>query len=353
MKILQIMAGAAQGGAETAFVDMCLALHDAGEQVEVITRANETRVPPLERAGIIVHTAPFGAAIDVFTPWRIGRVISAFQPDIVQTWMARAAQKTPNWKTLGTPKRYLVVSRLGGYYKIKNFRSSDYFTTITPDISRHLVDGGILAGRIRHINNFAETESGAAPVDRATLNTPEGAPVLLTLARLHESKAIDVVIRALADLPGVYLWVAGDGPLMGELEKLAVDLGVSDRTRFLGWRTDRSALLQSADICVFASRVEPFGTVFAQAWAEKTPVIVSDADGPRQFCRDGEDCLMVPKNDAGAIVAAVEKILSNGGLRERMIENGYKRYINEFTRQKTVSEYVGYYLEILKRERMI
>ena len=50
MKILQVMAGAPHGGAETAFVDMCLAMHEAGEQIEVATRANDIRVPKLEYA---------------------------------------------------------------------------------------------------------------------------------------------------------------------------------------------------------------------------------------------------------------------------------------------------------------
>ena len=112
MKILQVMAGGDHGGAETAFVDMCIAMRDAGMDIEVATRANEVRVPALEGAGIKVHTLPFGGPLDIFTPWKLGRIIKNFSPLIVQTWMSRAAQKTPNWKSTKTPQRYLVVSRL-------------------------------------------------------------------------------------------------------------------------------------------------------------------------------------------------------------------------------------------------
>jgi len=353
MKILQVMAGAGHGGAETAFVDTCIAMRDSGQDVSVITRDNPIRVPQLQSAGIEVHTAPFSGAFDVFTPWRIGKVISAFQPIIVQTWMSRAAKKTPNWTQNKAPQRYLVVSRLGGYYGIKNFQSADYFTTITPDIKRYLVDGGIDGKRVRHINNFAETEDAPAPADRAALDTPADAPLILTLARLHESKALDIALKALTELPDAYLWMAGEGPDRESLETLAATLGVTSRVRFLGWRTDRAALLKAADICLFASRYEPFGTVFAQGWAQRTPVIVSDADGPRQFCRDGEDCLMVPRDDAPAIAAAVRRLMADPALRQRVVETGYNRYRAEFTKEKTVSEYVGFYLDILKRERMI
>ncbi len=353
MKILQVMAGNDHGGAETAFVDMCVALHEAGMEIEVATRANPVRVPRLEAAGIKVHTLPFGGPLDVFTPWKLGRIIKKFSPLIVQTWMSRAAQKTPNWKDVKSAQRYLVVSRLGGYYKVKHFKNTDYFNTITPDIKRHLVEGGVAEDRILHINNFAETENVVAPITKADLDTPEDAPVLLTLARLHPSKALDVVIKSLADLPGVYAWLAGEGPSRAELEQLAEESGVADRVRFLGWRTDRSALLRACDICVFVSRIEPFGTVFAQAWAERTPVIVSDADGPRQFCVDGGDSLMVPKNDVGALVDAVKRLRADPALRARIVEKGHQRYLYEFTKEKTVTAYLDYFLTILQRERIV
>lgn len=353
MKILQVMAGNDHGGAETAFVDLCIALRDAGMDIEVATRANPVRVPALESAGIKVHTLPFGGPVDVFTPWKLARIIKSFSPLIVQTWMARAAQKTPNWKSLKTPQRYLVVPRLGGYYKIKNFKSADYFNTVTPDIKRHLVEAGVPAERILPINNFAEMEAVTKPLTKADFNTPADAPVLLSLGRLHTSKAHDVLLKALVGLPGVYAWIAGEGPLHAQLEKLATDLGVADRVRFLGWRTDRSALLQACDICVFASRFEPFGTVFAQAWAEKVPLVVSDADGPRQFCHDGEDCLMVPKDNVEALRDAIARIIGDKTLQQKLIANAYQRYRNEFTKEKCVTAYTDFFIDILKRENIL
>ena len=353
MKILQVMAGGDHGGAETAFVDMCIAMQESGMDIEVATRSNPIRVPRLEKAGIKVHTLPFGGGIDIFTNWGLGRIIKKFQPVIVQTWMARAAQKTPNWKALNTPQRYLVVSRLGGYYKIKYFKSADYFNTITPDIKKYLVDGGVEESRIRAINNFADVEPISQSVNRADLDTPDDAPLLLALGRLHPSKAHDVLLKAVAETPDVYLWMAGEGPQKAELEALAKTLGVENRVRFLGWRTDRSALLEACDMCVFVSRIEPFGTVFAQSWAAKRPVIVSDADGPRQFCRDGEDSLMVPKNDAHALSAAIQRLLGDKILQKRLVENGFKRYTEEFTREKSVMAYIDFFIEILRREKIL
>lgn len=353
MKILQVMAGNDHGGAETAFVDMCIAMRDAGMDIEVATRDNPIRVPALEKAGIKVHTLPFGGPIDIYTSWRLSKIIKNFSPLIIQTWMARAAQKTPNWKQIKTPQRYLVASRLGGYYKVKNFKSADYFNTITPDIKRHLAEGGIDENRIQFIPNFAETDDVGAVVSKQSLETPDDAPVALCLGRLHPSKAYDVLLKAMVDVPSLYVWIAGEGPSRGALETLAKELGVDGRVRFLGWRTDRGALLAACDMCIFASRHEPFGTVFVQSWAAKRPVIVSDADGPRQFCVDGEDSLVVPRENSSALSNAIQRVLNDDALRKNMVKNGYQKYQSEFTKEKSVSGYLDFFLRILKSENII
>ncbi len=353
MKILQVMAGAEHGGAETAFVDLCLAMHEAGQDIEVVTRANDNRVPMLKDAGIPVHTLPFGGAVDIYTQWRLGKIIEKVKPTIVQTWMSRAAQKTPNRRDVKNAPPFITIARLGGHYPVKNFRNSDYFVVNTPDLVNHLTHGGIAPDRIRHINNFAQTDEVVVPVSRRDLDTPEDALVLVTLARLHEAKAIDVLLQALADVPGAYAWLAGEGPDREKLEQMAKDLGVWERVRFLGWRNDRSALLQAADLCVFPSRVEPFGAVFVQAWANRTPVIVSDADGPRQYCIDGEDSLMVPRDDVKALASAINRLAADKALQEKITARGYERYLDEFTKEKSVSAYLEYYIDLLKRENLL
>ncbi len=350
MKILQVMAGAKHGGAETAFVDMCLAMHGAGQKIVVVTRANDIRVPVLENAGLRVHRLPFGGALDFYTPWKMTKIIEGFQPDIVQTWMARAAMKTPAWNPSMNLPRYLVVSRLGGYYKIKYFKSSDYFAVLTPDLRRHLIDHGVPGDRVRQINNFADVEEVQTPVNRADMNTPEDVKILLGLGRLHPSKAFDTLIKVAAALDGVHLWIAGEGPQRSELEALIRELGVEDRVKLLGWREDRAALLQAADICVFSSRYEPFGTVFVQAWAQKTPLVTSDSDGPRQFVRHEQDGLVVAVDDKNAMASAIKRLIENDNLAANLVENGYQRYVSEFTKEKSVAAYLAFFEEIKSRE---
>lgn len=339
MKILQVMAGAEHGGAETAFADTCIALHEAGHTVEVATRAHPARRKRLEGAGLRVHSLPFGGRIDLYTRWKLAGIISAFRPAIVQTWMSRAAMHIPAHDV----RDYVAVSRLGGYYGLKYFRNTDYFTTITPDIRRYLIEGGIHPDRVRHINNFAETEAAGAPLPRASLDTPESAPLLLALGRLHTAKAFDTLLRALAQCPGIYLWIAGEGPERENLERLKDELNLADRVRLLGWRDDRAALLQACDICVFPSRYEPFGTVFVQAWAQRRPLICTAAQGPVQYVRDGRDALMTPVDDVPALATAIRRLAADRALGGALAEAGFARYQAEFTKEKTLSAYISFY----------
>ena len=68
--------------------------------------------------------------------------------------------------------------------------------------------------------------------------------------------------------------------MRAELETLAQQTGVAERIRFLGWRTDRGALLRAADICLLPSNYEPFGTVILDAWSTRTAFIACDSARP-------------------------------------------------------------------------
>lgn len=351
MRILHVLAGAQHGGAETACIDMCIAMHEAGQIIEVATRENASRVSRLQAAGIKVHCLPFGGRFDFYTKFALKRVIRHFKPDIVQSWMSRASDKTPRWSASMKIPRYYTVARLGGYYKMKYYRSIEYFVSITPDIKTYLEEQGVPEDKVRHINNFAETEGADQPASRAECGIPDNASLLFGLGRLHSSKAFDTLIKVVARLDGVYLWIAGEGPMRQELEELIETLGIADRVKLLGWRDDRAALFQASDICVFSSRYEPFGTVFVQSWAQKTPLVTTRSDGPRQFVRDAEDGLVVDIDDEAQMAGAISKLLDDPALADRLVENGYRRYVNEFTKEKSVQAYLEYYVDIQNRAK--
>lgn len=346
LRLLQVMAGAESGGAETAFIDMVLALHERGVRQHVVTRTND-RLRRLDAAGVPYTCLPFGGAIDLYTPYQMRKILRTFRPEVVQTWMSRAAAKTPAWESrMGIP-RYLKICRLGGYYKLKYYRGADYFIAITPDIKRYLVDQGVPETRVFHINNFADVEEAHTPMTRAQMGTPEDAPLIVTLGRLHTAKAFDTLIRAVVDLPSVHVWIGGAGPEESALQDLITSQNLSDRVKLCGWVDDRAAFLSCGDICVFPSRYEPFGTVFVQAWACRIPLITSLADGPRQYVREGVDALTFDIDDVSGLQRQIQYLLDHPEVVESLTRAGAARYEQEFTKDRTRSAYLDLYDRLL------
>jgi glycosyltransferase involved in cell wall biosynthesis len=170
--------------------------------------------------------------------------------------------------------------------------------------------------------------------------------VLLTLSRLHEKKGLDILLDAVAELPQCFAWIAGDGPLEEDLKARAAELGIADRVRFLGWRKDRGALLAAADICVLPSRWEPFGTVMLEAWAAGIPLVAAASQGPAALIADGGNGLLVPVDDAPALVAAIGRLLADPALQARLIERGRADYQMGFTREAVTQRMIALYTEI-------
>ena len=159
------------------------------------------------------------------------------------------------------------------------------------------------------------------------------------MGRLHESKAHDVSLRALERLPEAYLWIAGSGPLEAELKALAAQLGVAERVRFLGWRSDASALYRAADACLFPSRFEPLGNVVIQAWAHGLPLVAAASQGPAELITDEVDGLLVAVNDDMALAAAADRLIAEPGLGARLAQAGAERVSREFSKARVIAEW--------------
>lgn len=332
MHLTQVMAGAAHGGAEAFFTTLATAFQRDGVDQSLIIRPHPHRVAALTEAGCRVDTLPFGGALDLWTPRRLAQMMRARDTRVALSWMNRAAAKLPAGP-------WARMARLGGYYDLKYYRGFDHLVAIIPGIRRHILDGGWPAARAHYIPNFCDVDETATPVPRADHDTPEGAPLLLALGRLHRAKALDVLLCALAEVPGAWLWIAGEGPDRAQLEALAARLEVADRVRFLGWRTDRTALMRAADMVVFPSRYEPNGTVTVEAWAHDRPLVVCDAAGPAETVRDGEDALLVPKDDAAALAGAIRRVLESPDLARHLVGRGAERIAEGFSRAVVVSQY--------------
>jgi glycosyltransferase involved in cell wall biosynthesis len=243
------------------------------------------------------------------------------------------------------PGDYALIGRLGGYYNFNYFRRCDYLVCNTPNLVRYVTEGGWAKERVFYIPNFPHIDEAPA-IDRAMFGTPAGAPLAVALGRLHPNKAMDVLLKAAAKIPELWVWIAGEGPDEARLKRQARDFGIAGRVKFLGWRTDRGALLKAGDVCVFPSREEPFGNVVVEAWAYGAPLVAAASTGPAWLARNREDAILVPVDDADALASGIREVLASKELAIKLIESGRKRVEHEFSEQVVIGQYLDMFEQV-------
>lgn len=340
LRVAQILAGAEFGGAENFYVRLVSSLNERPQLIQkAYLRGYPDRRARLEAAGVAYEEFAFGGPLQWFARARYLRALKDFAPDIVMTWMGRATQHTPRGD-------YVLINRLGHYYKLKYYRHADYWVGISKGICDHLIRGGMPAQRVEYIPNFAD-ETPVTALPRTSFDTPAGVPLLVSAGRLHTNKAFDVLLKSLALLPDAYLWLAGSGPEEQALKALAAELGVSERVRFLGWRNDVTTLMASADVFVCPSRHEGLGSIVMEAWAHRCPIVATLSQGPGELIEDGVTGLTTPIDDHRALAAALETVLADTALAQRLRDNAEAHYKKHFARQVITDQYCAFYQQCL------
>lgn len=184
----------------------------------------------------------------------------------------------------------------------------------SPFVRDVLVRDGVPADRIRVV---------AYPVAPPPAVEPEPAADVLFVNRLVAAKGVHVLVRALAELGGVSVAIAGDGPERARLEALAAELGVD--ARFLGWVDGRrrAALLRGCRVFAFPSLwQEPFGIAGVEALAAGIPVVASAVGGVPSWLEEGRGGLLVPAGDPAALSAALRRVLDEPALAESLAVAG-------------------------------
>jgi glycosyltransferase involved in cell wall biosynthesis len=205
----------------------------------------------------------------------------------------------------------------------------DLYVPNSPALVGYLVEQQrIPREKIVVVENAIDVSPYGAPVDaaavRRSLAIAPDAFVAVCPAKLHWQKDHETLLRALADVPEVIVLLAGDGPLRATLETLASALGIADRVRFLGWRSDVVPLLKSADVFVLASRFEGMSNSLMEAMAAGVPVAVSRIPENTVLIDDGESGLVFDVGDASALAQALRR-LRDPGLRARLTEAAFRR----------------------------
>lgn len=340
MKILQVITSLHMGGAETLVVNLIPRFRSLGHEVDVCVfngaETPLTRRLRSENPGIHIYSLGSG----YYNPLYILRLIPLMRRyDIVHThnsspqlftaiasvFCCHAALCTTEHTTSNRKRKWKwyapIESRMYSVYdhvicisRIAEDKLREYMG------GQWLVPGSTLYSKISTVNNGVDTTAigEAAPIEGMH---PAGKFVAVMVARFGEAKDQDTLIRAAARLPEDFeVWLVGTGGGREETVKALVrDMGMENRVKFLGMRTDVPRILKSADAVVMSSHWEGLSLSNIEGMSADKPFIASDVNGLREVTAgygllfpDGDDrrlaeILLQLRDDPALYAATAEK----------------------------------------------
>jgi glycosyltransferase involved in cell wall biosynthesis len=332
-------------------------------------RSTVAMVGPVEVHRIGCLAAPLYTPLSPTFPIALARCVRGFRPDLLHLhlpnpsafaalasraarrlpwivhWHADVAPDLPDWRMRAAYRAYRPLERA------MLARAAAIIATSEP-----YRDASIALAPWREKTRVIPLGIDAAAHDTQKRTTRSvNAPLrLLAVGRLSYYKGFEVLIEALAQVPDARLVLVGHGETETSLRARAQALGVATRVTFAG-ELDDDALRNAytaADAFVLPSldRSEAFGLVLLEAMRARLPVIASaiPGSGVGHVVVDGRTGLLVPPDNAGALVAAIER-LRDSALRERLASAGHARWQQKFTLDRSAVRTMELYREVLDR----
>jgi L-malate glycosyltransferase len=293
--------------------------------------------------------------------WRIYRWMRAQRFDIVHSFFVEANILAPilGWWA-GVPVRIGSRRNLNHWmtlpYRLLQSFSNLLVTRLAAncDAVRKKVEETefFSRGKIDVTYNGLDTERfrpdpEARKRQRAALGVAPDEILIGNTSTLRAPKGVDDFLRAAASvvktLPARILLV-GDGPLRAELERLAAELHIAERTIFAGAQTDVRPWLAATDIAVMSSHAEGFSNSILEYMACGLPCVVSDVGGNAEAV---SDCgIVMPPGDVPTLGAAILELAQSQELRERLGACARNRALL-FSLPSTQTALIDYYRKLV------
>jgi glycosyltransferase involved in cell wall biosynthesis len=182
------------------------------------------------------------------------------------------------------------------------------------------VSWGVAPERISVLPNPSPTAPQMPPRDELKRRLGMNGATLAFAGRLTAQKSLEVAVEALARADGIMLLVAGEGPDREPLERLAAELGIAERVRFLGAQPRERVLelFHAADAAILSSSWENFPHTVVEALTVGTPVLATRAGGVAEVVAHERNGLLVDQGDPEALGAAIRRFFADAELRERL-----------------------------------
>ena len=361
LSTLQIDDRFAWGGGQSQVLHLLKGLRDASHHAELVTRPGSVLGERARMAGVKVREVPMRGEADLFSAWRIARIIRSGNFDIVHMHAAHA-------HTLGamacvinsTPKcvvsrRVVFPIKTGplGIAKIKyRFRINAYVAVckaakdalvsagVNPDIVS-VVHSGVVPPSVVE-GKDVRREFGLGPEER----------LVGTVGELVEAKGqrhfIDAVPFILEKYPAAKFMIVGSGQLEAELKDRVSRLGLSDSIIFAGFRDDVGNCLEAFDLFVLPSVMEGLNNSIVEAMMMGKPVVATDTGGIPEIVRHGETGLLVSPGNPALLAEAALELLKSPKRASTLAAAGREFAMENLTAQNMVDNTIAVYENLMR-----
>ncbi len=366
MRILQVITSLDMGGAETLVVNLIPRLQALGNTVDLCV-FNGTETPLTQRLKKeCPQTKIFTLGHGVYNPLYIFKLVKIMKNyDIVHTHNSSPQLFVAIASLFNSPKLVSTEHNTSNrkrnwkwYRPIESWMYSRYnhiicISKIAEEKLREYMGGEWLVTSsnkyksITTINNGIDVNaiSEAVPC-KELLELKENRKAILMVAGFRKQKNQDTIIRALTllDKEKYEIWFAGIGERMEEVKQLALSLGVCERVRFLGLRTDIPNVLRAADIIVMSSHWEGLSLSNVEGMSAHKPFIASDVNGLREVTKGYG--ILFPHEDAKALADEINQLAESDKYYDEVANRCYNRAL-EFDISKMVNGYNQVYQKVI------
>ncbi|MFL2136703.1 glycosyltransferase family 4 protein [Ruoffia sp. FAM 24228] len=212
------------------------------------------------------------------------------------------------------------------YYPIERFLSRYTHTLVTINQEDYERASGFSAENCAYIpgigidlDEFKKQPEKNQAVREEFLNSPDEDFLILSVGELNKNKNHQVVIKALSLInnPKIHYVLCGQGDLKDELEAQAIDAGLQDNVKFLGFREDIQDIYSVADLFVFPSYREGLPVSLMEAMASGLPVVCSNIRGNVDLINDHQGGFLVDPSDEVSLKDAIIRLYNDSELRKQ------------------------------------
>ncbi len=337
IRVLHVLPRIGPGGAETMAVRLMLGL-DRGRfeaaAVSLFDPSGTAQEAALAGGGVPVWYLGKRRGPDPRVLARLARVVSRFRPHVVHTHRHVLYYVLPSLLLRRVPAVVHTVHTLperevGAAGRLAHrlaFRRGAVPVAIAGEISEGLrrvygTRGGPLIPNGIPVEVFSRPAAGRVSWRRREGFSPDDV-LFVCVARLSPVKRHDILLEAFSRCasasPRAFLLLAGEGELRQDILRGAQRLGLRERVRLLGVRSDVPDMLAASDAFVLASAWEGNPLSVMEAMAAGLPAVCTAVGGVPELVEDEVSGLLVPPGDAGALAGAMGRLLEDRALRERM-----------------------------------